>query len=66
MPIPFASEAWIRALQAALNQSETYRAAAPRSRLAAIPKPQPYSGIRGGPARRGETRRAVGWHRVLR
>jgi putative sterol carrier protein len=28
MPIPFASEAWIKALQAALNQSETYRAAA--------------------------------------
>lgn len=28
MPIPFATEAWIKALQAELNQSETYRAAA--------------------------------------
>ncbi len=28
MPIPFASDAWIKALQAELNQSESYRAAA--------------------------------------
>jgi len=28
MPVPFATDAWIKALQAELNQSEAYRAAA--------------------------------------